>query len=128
MNMTNTRNISLSGNMILHIKKAQIFDGLHSDLIISLGQLCSNYCIAILNKDVVNILKHSKIVLKGNRNKEDGLWGIPVSRPLRYRSHAIITRDRTNTELIQYLHGCCFRPLIGMETSLLGQASTINNC
>ena len=22
----------------------------------------------------------------------------------------IITRDKTNTELIQYLHGCCFRP------------------
>ena len=50
-------------------------------------------------------------------------------------THAIIIWDKTKKELIQYLHGYCFRPTprnflkeIKMETSSLVQASTIDNC
>ena len=35
---------------------------------------------------------------------------IPISRPLRYPSHEIISYQKTKIELIQYLHGCCFSP------------------
>ena len=87
-----------------------MFDGLHSASLISLGQLCDDDCIAILDKNEINILKDSKIILKGRRNKTDGLWDIPISRPLRHQSHAIITWYQTKAELIQYIHGCCFSP------------------
>ena len=50
------------------------------------------------------------LILKVHRNKTDGLWDIPISRQFRHRAHAIITWDKTNTDLIQYLHGRCFGP------------------
>ena len=73
-------------------KKAHVFDGLHSDLIISLGQLCDYYLIAILDHNEINILIDSKIISKGHRNKIYSLWDIPILRPLRHQSYVIITR------------------------------------
>ena len=71
-NSTKTENTPLSGNLRLH-KNAHIFDVLHSDLLTSLGQLCDNDCITILDKNRINILKYSKKILKGHKNKSDGL-------------------------------------------------------
>ena len=68
--------------------------------------MCDDDYIAILDTDEINIIEDYKLILKGYRNKADGRWYIPISRPLRHQSHAIIKRDRTKTELIQYLHGC----------------------
>ena len=73
-------------------KRHTFFDGLHSDLLISLGQLCDNDYIDILDKNDINIPKNKTLILKGNKNKTDSLWGIPISRPLIHRAHAIITR------------------------------------
>ena len=50
------------------------------------------------------------LILKGHRNKTDGLWDIPISRPVRHHAMSIITKDKKKTGLIQYLHGCCFSP------------------
>ena len=55
--------------------------------------------------------KKKTLILKGHRNNTDGSWEIHISRPLRHHVHGIITRDNTKTELIQYLHGCFFRPI-----------------
>ena len=110
MNATKTGSIPLSESLGTHEKKAHVFDGLHSASLIYLVQLCDNDCISILDKNDINILKNNMLILKGHRNKTDGLWVIPISRPLRHRSHAIIARDKTKIELIQYLHGCCFSP------------------
>ena len=111
MNATNTGNIPLSGNLSLHAKKSHIFYGLNSASLISLVQLCDNECITILDKNEINVVKYSKLVLKGHRKKADGLCCTPISRPLRHIDHAIITRDKTKTEIIQYLHVCCFGPI-----------------
>ena len=70
-----------------------------------------NYCISILDKNEIIVIKYYKLILKGHANKSDGLWEIPITRPLRHRSHAIIIRDKTKTEIIQYLHVCCFGPI-----------------
>ena len=86
-------------------KKAQIFDGLHSDSLISLGQMCDDDCTTILYNNEINMIKHKKIILKGHINKTEVLWEILISIPLRHRAHTIITRNKTKTELIQYLHG-----------------------
>ena len=74
--------------------------------------MCDDYCVSILGKNKINILKGRTLILKGHSNKTDGLWDIPISRPVSNRAMAIITRDKTKTELIQYLHRCCFSPTL----------------
>ena len=48
--------------------------------------------------------------MKGHQNKSDGLWDIYISKPLRHRSHVIIKRNKTKTQIIKYQHGYCFIP------------------
>ena len=48
--------------------------------------------------------------MQGHRNPDDGLWEIPIKKPFQHKALAIITRYKTKTELIQYLHGFCFSP------------------
>ena len=48
--------------------------------------------------------------MQGHRNPDDGLWDIPIKKPFENKALAIITKDKTKRELIQYLHGCCFSP------------------
>ena len=48
--------------------------------------------------------------MQGHRNLDNGIWYIPIENPIRHKDLAIITRDKMKTELIQYLHGCCFSP------------------
>ena len=110
MHATKTGVLPLSRILSTHAKKAHIFYGLHSALLIYLGQLSDNDCIVILDNNKINILKYKKPIFKGHRNKTDGLWYIPISRPLRHRARSIITRENTKTELIQYLHGLYFSP------------------
>ena len=110
MSVTRTGSISIASSISAHAKKAHIFDGLHSASLISSVQLCDDECISILDKNEINTLKDKTLILKGHRNKTDGLWDIPISRPVRYCALAIITRDKTKIELIQYIHGCCFSP------------------
>ena len=87
-----------------------IFDDLNSASLISLGQLYDDDCIAILDKHKIQIIKESKVVMQGHRNPNDGLWDIPIKKPSQHKALAIITKDKTKKELIQYLHGCCFSP------------------
>ena len=87
MNLKNTENIPLSGNLILHAKKTHIFDRIHSASPISLVQLCNDDCIIILDNNETDIIKYSNLILKGQRNKSDGLWDIPTSRSFRNRAN-----------------------------------------
>ena len=57
MDATKTGSIRISRILSTHTKKAHIFDVLQSASLISLGQLCDNDCIAILDKNKINILK-----------------------------------------------------------------------
>ena len=96
--------ISLNPNT----KKAHIFNGLHSASLISLCQLCDDDCVAILDNNEINILKGRTLILKGHRNMTDGLWYIPITIPVMHCATVIITKDKTDTEIVKYLHGCCF--------------------
>ena len=91
-----------------YIKESHIYHRMHSETFISLT--FNNDCIAIMDKNENNILKESELILKMHWNKSDGLWDMRISKPFSHRAHAIITRGNRNTDLIQYLHGCCFRP------------------
>ena len=111
MSVTHTGHIPVSISLSPHEKNVHVFDVLHSALLASLGQLYDDDCIAIFYNNEINITKNSKIILKEQQNKSDGLCDIPMSKPLRHREYSIITRDKTKTDIIQYLHGCCFSPM-----------------
>ena len=107
---TRTGNLPLAISLNTRAKNKHLFDGLQCASLISIGQLQNDYCIAILDQNEFNVLKEKTLILMGHRNKTDGLWYIPISRPVRHRALAIITRCKTKTEWIQYLRGCCFSP------------------
>ena len=87
-------NIPLASILSAHAKKTHSFDGLHIALLISLGQLCDDECVAILDNNVINILKGKTIIVKEQRNKIGGLWVITISIPVMYRDMEIITREK----------------------------------
>ena len=116
-----TGNTPLASSLSVHAKKAHICDGLHSTSLISLIQLFDYDCVAVLDQNEINIFKGRTLILKGHKNKTDGLWDIHISRPVRHRYMSIIIKDKTKTELIQYLHGCSLSPT---SSNLL---KTINN-
>ena len=59
-------------------KTAYVHPALNSTSLISIGQLCDDNCTAIFNKDNLKITKNNRTILKGYRNRNDGLWDIPL--------------------------------------------------
>ena len=94
MSAARTGNTPLESSLRSHAKKAHIFDESHSVLLILLGQLCDDDCVAILYKNEINILKGKTLILKGHRNKTDGLCDIPISILATHYAIAIIKRTR----------------------------------
>ena len=76
----------------------------------------------MLDKNEINIFKNNKCIIKGKRNKADGLWDIPLqpnphtiskpSREPRHTANAIIRKSQAKTELAEYLYGCCGSPAV----------------
>ena len=110
-----------------------VFPTLTSSSLLSLGQLCDDGCIAVLDKHEINVYKGKKKVITGHRNVSDGLWDVPLqqlpshlsaleSHPPLLSSHkksvnvfnqkvnAVIRRDKTHAQLAKYLHATCGSP------------------
>jgi hypothetical protein len=101
--------------------KTHIFKDLQSSSLISLGQLCDDNCTVTLTKNLLRVTKNNQVIMRGIRNPSDGLWDIPIttrsisnssnhSSSFQHRANVIITKDKTKTELVKYLHACCFSP------------------
>jgi hypothetical protein len=117
------------GQLTLHPRlsaKAQTahgLDGITNASLVSIGQLCDDNCIAVLDKKQLKVFKNNECVLKGARNQHDGLWDIAIpmktqpshlTKPLlnKHQINAIIRKDISKTQLVQYLHGCCGSPVV----------------
>ena len=61
-------------------KTTMILPKLKSSNLISLGQLCDDGCSIILNEKEMLATKNNAVVLKGYRNRSDGLWDIPIHK------------------------------------------------
>ena len=106
--------------------KTHVFPQLQSSSLVSIGQLCDDNCIAILDKQEINVYKNKQLIFKGHRNPSDGLWDIPLhpSRPIaaclpasspapfQPVANAISCRNKTCTELAQYHHATAGSPPI----------------
>ena len=83
--------------------------------LLSLGQLCDDGCMAVLNKQNIAIYKNNIKILQGHRNLVDGLWDIKIpgiESTSSLQANAIIRQDKTKSELAAYLHGCAFSPAL----------------
>ena len=72
--------VPFSSDLSKEAKTAQILPRLASSSLISLGQLCDDDCVVLLNKKQLLAIKDKNIVLQGIRNPIDRLWDIPVGR------------------------------------------------
>ena len=59
-------------------KKDHVFDIISNSSLISIGQLCDDDCVAVLQKRKINIYKNKKCIINGKRNFEDGLWDVEL--------------------------------------------------
>ena len=90
---------SAQGELPLHplvTPKALIYPHLKSESLLSIGQLCDDGCTAVFDKENLNIYKQNDLVLRGNRNKQDGLWDVPF--PL-LQTNYIIQKDKSKDDL-----------------------------
>ena len=82
-----------------------------------------------LIKNYVTINKNDNQILQGIRNQNDGLWDIKLSPnningtedmpDFSHKANFIITKDKSQTKLAQYLHGTVFSPaIITMEYAI----------
>ena len=63
-------------------KQATVLPRLESSSLISLGQLCDDDCKVELDKKNLKVFKEERLIMKGHRNKSDGLWDMPITRPI----------------------------------------------
>ena len=108
--------------------KTHILPDLQNSSLLSLGQLCDDNCIIHLTKQYLHVFKNNKLILTGFRNKNDGLWDVPLpqspalssslsnpspsSPPPTQSLNVIVKKSTTNRDLAQYLHACAFSPCL----------------
>ena len=108
-------NATSQGNLPLHTSldiQALVYPHLTNESLLSIGQLCNQGCIAIFEKEHLYIMKNGKLILKGVRNLQDGLWDVPFQENKIDTINYIINKDQSKTDLAQYLHACAFSPVI----------------
>ena len=110
-------------------KTVSVLPSLHSASLVSLGQLCDDDCQVKLDKHSLTATKNGKVVLRGTRNPQDGLWDISLTTihsptsgqssttptPVLYsteKANVIIRKNRTTKELATYLHAACGSPAV----------------
>ena len=98
-------------------QKAHSFDTLKSGSLISIGQLCDDDCVAIFTKYDLRVMKDGTLIIKGKRNKANGLWHIPLSPsnesqiiPTSEECHSAIYNQSTKADLAGFIHACMFSP------------------
>ena len=72
--------LSLSSKLSKQAQTATALPELKSSSLISLGQLCDDNCIVLLDKKNMYAIKEDEVLLQGKRNLPDGLWDIPIPK------------------------------------------------
>ena len=75
-----TGGITLVELIISKSNKNLNFTTIKSANLISLGQLCDDGCTITLNRENMKVTKNNTTILKGIRNRKDGLWDIPIPK------------------------------------------------
>ena len=75
-------------------KTVHILPNLKSASLLSMGQLCDDGCEITLTNKNIKVNKNDKTILKGYRNRHDGLWDIPIHKDDKnYKINVIIKKN-----------------------------------
>jgi hypothetical protein len=117
---THSGQLPFHSSLSTKAKTAHVLDGITNASLVSIGQLCDDNCLVVFDKEQLRVFKNHECILTGTRNRTDGLWDIPIppptsspapSRP-QNQINAIIRKDISKTQLVQYLYGCCGSPVV----------------
>ena len=91
--------------------RTKIFRHMNTGALLSLGQLCDNNCDVLLSKNNLHVFKNNKPIMKGLRNRFDGLWdvNVPINNT-QQTINIIIPKNTTKKSLIQFYHAACSSP------------------
>jgi hypothetical protein len=119
---THSGQLPFHSSLSTKAKTAHVLDGITNSSLVSMGQLCDDNCIAVLDKRKLQVFKNNECILQGARNQTDGLWDIAIpstntystsnKTPVKQHANAIIRKDLSKTQLAQYLYGCCGSPVV----------------
>ena len=79
--------------------QTNIFDTMSLSSLISLGKLTDDDCTVSMNKSILQVRKNNKVILLGYRNKDDGLWDIPLT-PQQVHKTSAIAHKKTSKPII----------------------------
>ena len=71
--------LPLSNKLSDAAKTVQILPKLTNCSLLSIGQLCDDNCWGLFNKKDLLLFKKKKIILRGKRNHNDGLWDVTIT-------------------------------------------------
>ena len=127
--LPNSTNISVTHQGLLPLsnvlsdaaKTVHILPALTNYSLLSIGQLCNDNCWGLFNKKDLLLFKQTRLILRGTRNLNDGLWDVLIPSTTnslitssRYQSSLnVITKlSQSNYELANFFHACLFSPAI----------------
>ena len=102
-------------------QKALSFPNLTNESLLSVGQFCDDDCVILFDKEKVTVKKNEKIILQGKRCHKDNLYDIDLlqnhttsdlapSKTINHTINYIIRKDKTSSDLAQYLFATAFSP------------------
>eukprot|EP00804_Cyclotella_cryptica_P001975 CCRYP_007400-RA/>CCRYP_007400-RA protein AED:0.40 eAED:0.27 QI:0/0/0/1/0.33/0/4/0/700 len=77
-------------------KQGYVIPGMKNHSLISVTKMCDAGCKVIFSHDECNIVHNGTIIMQGHKNKQNGLWYIPMKQSI------------THT----YIHQCLFSPTV----------------
>ena len=113
MQSTHTAYLDLP-SLPLAARLVHIVPALHTQSLISLGQLCDAGCQVHLERAIINITLNDEIVLTGTRTPSTGLWHLNMSEPTA-TSHAQANAacgSATPASLVEFAHAALFSPAL----------------
>ena len=103
----------------LATKLIQILPKITNMSLLSIDQLCDDYCIALFHKKILKILNNNKVILEGIWNRFDGLWDVhfePISTPVRTKLqpqvNVILQKNKSKYELANFYHAALCSPTL----------------
>ena len=102
-------------------KELLIYPGITNKLLLSIGQICDDNCLALFSKNNLHIFKEDKLILSATHNFSDSLWDmsfpstshnhIHTSLTMNHQINYIIQKDTAKNKLARYFHGDAFYPV-----------------
>ena len=91
-------------------RQTHIFPKIQTAALISLVVLCDYGCTITIDKQEMSIQNNQEEIIKGTRNKNTGMWEVPLGPQQSKNVVNNILAQTSKPELAQYLHAALFIP------------------